>query len=417
MRIAQVSEVRLEGQTDPKKRVLFVDDEPNILQGLRRMLHPLRQEWDMTFAGSGQEALECLGHTPVDVVVSDMRMPGMDGAQLLTHIKIQYPHIVRIVLSGHSDHEMSLRSVGPAHQYLAKPCDAMTLKATIARACALRELLGNATLQQLVSGMTTLPSLPTLYLKIMEAIQDPHVSMGRVGDIIGQDMGMTTKILQLVNSAFFGLQRHIATPTEAVSLLGLDIIKALVLSVQVFAHFDIATLRALSLHTLWQHSMAVGAGAKRIVKMEDGDRTMADAAFTAGLLHDAGKLVLATNLPERYSEARTLMQEQTLPEWEAERVTCGATHAEVGAYLLGLWGLPDALVEALAYHHCPSACPARTLSPLMAVHVANALGHADEGVEPTGSVDLTYLAELGLSHRLASWREQCQALLHEETQV
>jgi len=402
------------GKVAAKQQILFVDDEPNVLQGLRRMLHPLRHEWEMAFAGSGPEALEHLEHTPCDVVVSDMRMPGMDGPQLLAHINLQYPHIVRLVLSGHSDREMVLRSVRPAHQYLAKPCDAMTLKAMITRACALHVLLGNAALRRLVSGMTTLPSLPALYLQVQAAIQDPQVSVGKVGEVIGQDMGMTAKILQLVNSAFFGLQRPITTPTEAVRLLGLDTIKALVLSVHIFIHCDMAMLRALSLHTLWQHSLAIGACAKRIIETEGGDPSMADEAFTAGLLHDVGKLVLGTNLPELYVAACTLAQEQDLTDWEGERVTYGATHTEVGAYLLGLWGLPDPLVEALAYHHCPSACPTRALSPLMAVHVANALGDENETPKHTGSVDLRYLEEIGLDDRLAHWHKQCQPLLEQE---
>ena len=221
-----------------KKRILFVDDEPKILEGLQRTLRSMRQEWEMQFAGSGQEALECLSKEPFDVVVSDMRMPGMDGAQLLKEVMRLYPQIARIILSGHSDQEIVLKSVRIAHQYLAKPCEAETLKSVVTRTCALRELLADDAVRRMVSNMDSIPSLPSLYAEIMEEIQSPNASIQRVGKIISKDMGMTTKILQLVNSAFFGLRRHVSSPSQAVSLLGLDTIRALVLSVHIFTHFD-----------------------------------------------------------------------------------------------------------------------------------------------------------------------------------
>jgi len=113
-----------------KKRVLFVDDEPRILDGRRRMLRSMRHEWKMSFAETGQEALAILANQPFDVVVVDMRMPGMDGVQLLSEVRKRH-QIIRIVLSGTADREAILRAVGLAHQYLSKPCDAETLKSVL----------------------------------------------------------------------------------------------------------------------------------------------------------------------------------------------------------------------------------------------------------------------------------------------
>jgi len=396
-----------------QKRILFVDDEVNVLQGLRRMLNAMRHEWDMVFVESGQEALALLAQAPCDVIVSDMRMPGMDGTQLLTQVMKRFPLTVRIILSGYADSSIILKAVGPVHQYLAKPCDAATLQVTVARACALRSLLADPALQGLIAGMQTLPSLPTLYLEVLEAVQDPHGSLERVGDIMSRDISMTAKMLQLVNSAFFGLRRHVASPGEAVKLLGLDTIKALVLSVQIFSHFDHQQKGAFALDVLWQHSLATGTCAKRIAQEEQQDRHVVDHAFMAGLLHDIGKLVLAANLPDRYSAALVQAQAQGTAVWEAERALLGTTHAEVGAYLLGLWGLPDAIVEALAFHHCPSACPEQRFSPLTAVHIANALVHTEDSTEAGGmpaTLDSAYVAQLGLSERLSTWRPQpCRA--------
>lgn len=388
------------------KRILFVDDEPNVLAGIRRMLHPMREEWEMAFASGGEEALAVLANEPFDVVVSDMRMPGMDGAQLLSEVKQRYPQVVRIVLSGHSEDDMVLRSVGPAHQYLAKPCDPRQLKEIVGRACALRDLLSEDSLRNLVSQMSTIPSLPETYTEIVEELQSPEASIKKVGKIISEDVGMTAKVLQLVNSAFFGLRRHVSDPAQAASFLGVDTLKALVLSIQVFSHFDALEIEGLCLDTLWNHSAMTGAMAKCTAVAEDGPEQLRDHALLAGLLHDAGKLVIAANLPERYSNVLTSVESEGLEFSEAERRIFTNTHAEVGAYLLGLWGLPDPIVEAVAFHHNPSRCMGDGFTPLTAVHVADALYH--ESRHPRDGkvsvLDTEYLEQLGLADRLPAWR-------------
>ena len=390
------------------KRILFVDDEPNVLEGLRRMLRPMRKEWEMAFAPGGEEALATLAEKHFDVVVSDMRMPGMDGAQLLSEVKRRYPQIVRIVLSGHSEQEMVLRSIGPAHQYLAKPCDSERLRDVIRRACALRDLLGEDSLRKLVSQMSTIPSLPQTYTEIIEELQSPDASIKRIGQIVSKDVGMTAKVLQLVNSAFFGLRNHVSDPSQAASFLGVDTLKALVLSVHIFAQLDSAKIKRFCLNTLWNHSVATGALAKRIAAAEGCTGQFCDDALIAGLLHDAGKIVIAANLPERYSGVLASTEDEGLKLWEAGRQFLMNMHAEVGAYLLGLWGLPDPIVEAVAFHHHPNKSAGMGFTPLIAVHAASAIDHEHdptrEGLE-TNRLDAEYLARFGLADRLPAWRD------------
>ena len=399
-----------------KKRILFVDDEPKILEGLQRILRSMRQEWEMQFAGSGQEALESLSKEPFDVVVSDLRMPGMDGAQLLTEVMRLYPQIARIVLSGSSDQEIVLKSVRIAHQYLAKPCEAETLKSVVMRTCALRELLADDAVRSMVSSMDSIPSLPSLYVEIMEEIQSPNASVQRVGKIISKDMGMITKILQLVNSAFFGLRRHVSSPSQAVSLLGLDTIRALVLSVQIFTQFDSQKPSGLSLERVWKHSFLTGAFAKAIAKEEKQKQVLIDDSFMAGLLHDLGKPILSSNFSEQYGEVQAAAKDRNISLWEAEREIFGTTHSEVGAYLIGLWGLPDSIIEGLAFHHHPNKCPGQGFSPLLAVHVANVLQHQENGSEAEAvipQIDPDYLVKLDMPNRLTVWREICRQIIQE----
>lgn len=401
------------------RRVLFVDDESNVLQGLQRMLHPMRNQWDMVFASSGQEALDLLTQAPFDVIVTDMRMPGMDGAELLDKVMALYPHMVRIVLSGHSDPVMIFRSVKAAHQYLAKPCDAELLVHTVARALALRELLSDQSVQGLISKIGSLPSLPSLYEQMLAELHSPDPSPQRVGEIMARDVAMTAKILQLVNSAFFGLFRQVTHPAEAVRYLGIETVKALVISLHLFSELRPRPLHGFSAEQLWNHSLHVAWAAKRIAWSESHDPSLSNAAFTAGLLHDTGRLVLATALPDRYGPILRELPEHHGPLWELEKERLGTSHAEVGGYLIGIWGLPQEIVEATALHHRPSsgAFSGSRLPPVTAVHVADVilsdvqeLGERAEGA----GVDEEHLRALGRVERLKDWAAMCEEVLGEE---
>lgn len=390
-----------------KKRILFVDDETPVLQGLQRMLRPMREEWEMEFLDSGAKALERMAVSPFDVIVSDMRMPGMNGAELLGRVMQDYPKTVRLILSGHADKELILKCVGSTHQFLAKPCDPEAIKAVLRRAAATGDALQSGTLKQLVAQMSHLPSIPTLYSEIVEALQDPEASLETMGDIIAKDIALTAQILKLVNSAFFGLRHQVASPAEAANYLGLDTLRSLVLSIDVFSQFNSAPIPGFSLPALWKRSLETAAAAKAIAQLEDADRKLVDEAFVAGLLHDTGQIVLAANYPDRYAEVLKLIQQDGLEECEAERRVFGADHADVGGYLLGLWGLPVPVVEAIAFHHRPSGAAEKNFSPLTAVHVANALvlGSGAAASSPDLRLDTDYLAALGLAPRTAVWRE------------
>ncbi|MCU0560754.1 MAG: response regulator [Desulfobacterales bacterium] len=338
--------------TDPRPgAVLFVDDEPLLLQGLQRMLRSQRGVWKMRFAGSGREALELLAHETVDALVTDLRMPGMSGEELLREVQARHPQVVRIILSGEMDSAASFTAVQCAHRYLAKPCAAEELKAALAQALSLRGWVETHPLKGLLARIESLPSLPEVYAKLLAEIQSPRSCLRRVGQLLERDVGMTAKILQIVNSAFFGLPRRVVNVQDAVALLGLDTLKALVLSTKIFSQFDSRRMRGLNLEALWQHSMQAGVFARTIAASEKLPRASQDEAFTAGMLHDIGKLVLAQNFPQECEEVAAQASAGDLPAAEIELARFGASHAELGAYLLGLWGIGEAVVDAIARHH------------------------------------------------------------------
>jgi len=399
-------------------RIIFVDDDEAEQLILRRALRSFEDEWDMTFVSSGQDALNALEQTSFDVIVSDMQMPGMDGVELLESVMRRYPDMVRIILSGVVEEETKLRSVKSAQVWMAKPCDTEFLKNVVERTCTWGNFLKDVPLKRLIGQMHSLPSVPHLYLLLIEELRSPETSFGKVAGIVASDIGMTAKILQMVNSAFFGFYNNISSLEQAVSILGLNMIKALVLSVRVFSQFDINGQRGFSVDALMNHSVATGALARMVAKTETRDRTFIDEAFMAGMLHDAGKLVLAHNLPAEYGKAMALAREKEFPLWCGEREIFGASHADVGAYLLALWGMPEAIVEAAAYHHNPLNCDNQAFSALTAVHVADVLEHRERDVSgalKTQGIDQEYLAALEMENRVPKWAEMCHMLARRDS--
>ncbi len=383
-----------------KINVLLVDDEPNVIRGLKRMLHNLREEWSMHFVESGEEALKILEKNKIDVIVSDMRMPRMDGAELLSIVKKTHPEVIRIILSGHSDEEMVLRSTNAAHQFLAKPCDSEIIKATVQKTFSLRYRLKNKKLLKIVNGIGNLPTLPDAYLKIEKEMAKKDFSLKIIGQIIAKDITISAKILQLVNSSFFGHSAKITNLEQAVSYLGANIIKSLILQISIFSFYKISARHKLFLDSLWSHSIGVGYNAKKIIGLETSNKQMLDDAYVAGILHDIGKVILLL-VPEYYKNISSFLINKNSRFSEAEHELLGTTHAEVGAYLLSLWGFPHTVVEAVTYHHNPSHLGGSENPVLSAVHLANTFTN-------TPDLDMKYLKNLGIENKLFHIINCCQ---------
>lgn len=395
-----------------KKKILFVDDEPMVLKGLQRSLRKMRKEWDMSFAPGGKEALEILSKQPMDVIVSDLKMPEMDGTQLLSEVKRQYPQVVRIILSGHVEHDMTIKAVQLAHQSVPKPCEADALKQILSKLFALRDVLADESIKKIVSQIESLPSIPAIYTAIIDEMNSEDPSIKKVGDIISKDISMTAKILQVVNSVFFGLSRKISKPQEAVMLLGLQTIKSLVLSVKIFSEFSKRKFSWFNIDALFTHSMSVSTYAKAIVKNEKLDQDLVSYSLMAGLLHDLGKLILVTNFTKLYEEMLALAERSGQDPVKMEYEAFGTSHAEIGAYLMGLWSLETPIIEAIAFHHSPSKSMTQDVGLLTAVHIGNALDHeaqTDSDEESEIQYDSEYLESLGKADCLPEWRQVCQA--------
>lgn len=389
-----------------KRTILFVDDEPNILMGLKRMLRPMRDRWDMLFAGSGAEALAIMSKQQVDAVVSDMRMPGMDGPELLRRVMREHPDTIRFALSGFSDQELIGQSIAPTHQYLTKPCDEKQLVDALEQAMSARELVPNKTVLDKLARIEHLPVLPEVYNRITAELAKGEPSPKEIGDIVAQDVGMSANLLKLVNSAYFGLPRHIAAPQQAVIVLGVGVIRSVILSLHIFKSFENRVRQEFSLPMLWGHSMRTAAMARGIATRENLSKQETDHAYIAALLHDVGKLLLDAHCPEESERIYAAVRAENRRVAAVEKEQLGLTHAEVGAYLLGLWGLPQRVVAAVAHHHDETPT-GDGLDARDIVYFANLLDHDifvfhEHYARPV--INTERLAAIGGEARYAAWK-------------
>jgi len=393
--------------SDPQ-RVLFVDDEPRVLRGLIRLLRSDR--WRLDTAESGAAALEMLDGGSYDVIVSDYRMPGMDGVTLLQHVRDAHPGIVRIVLTGDIDLGPALRSTAVAHQCLTKPCQPELITAALERAARLRVMLGRDDLRQLIGRLGSLPSSPSLWTELQRRLADPDSSAGDIAQVISADIAMTTKVLQLVNSSFMGLSRMVSSVAEAVAYLGVEMVRNLVVSVEIFRAFPLADrLVHFSIEALSRHGQSSSQLALRMVRHHEHR----DHAAAAALLQDVGQLIYASCEPERFESLLEQSLVEQRPLHDVEQEVLGFTHADVGAYLLTLWGLPAPVVDAVSSHHHPLSPGARVdMTVEDAVRVAHLVVHthcpsAKDAAErlPAHEAEMELVAALD-SGTLSDWTLQ-----------
>lgn len=399
-------------------RILFLDDDPMVLQGLKRALHRRGDVWQMRFVGTPDAAFAEMQREPAEVVVSDLRMPGMDGVQFLDRIAALWPSTVRIILSGQTERETLLKAIGPAPQFLSKPCSADRLDMVISRALRLRRLLGDHDFLERIGQMRAIPSPPGIYTRLMDAIRDDATPLDAVSRIVAKDMGFSTRLLQIANSPIFALPMTISDVGHATRLLGLDTIRALALTHGMVASLQGVELGGLPIDALWREGVQCGTVTRHMAMAMRAPTELANEAALAGMLHGIGQLLMAMNDPRRHHAARSGANAGKLSLTDAEEKLFGFNHALAGGYLLHLWGFPDAVVEGVIGWPFPSRLGALPNLPTPAdfVHLAR-VAMAME-CEPGGALedadgDLARLEALAPLTEITRWIHACPHLGHE----
>lgn len=388
------------------KRVLFVDDQPQVLQGLRARLRKKRKVWDMAFVESGELALEAAAVKPFDVIVTDLKMPVMDGAALLERLQAEHPSTVRLVLSGYAEIETSLRAIPLAHQFLSKPCEGTRLEDAIARALNVRDLVEDEATKRALGGLTELPAAPRIYTQLCDLLNQPFADLEEVAALIERDVAVSARVMQVVNSSFFALPQQIGRMAQAVAYLGIPVVKSLVLSIEVLKAFPTTRgPRGFAIEDFERRCWLTGNLAAEIYQGRDDSTD----AFAAGLLHDIGLLVLLTRDRARFAPLLEESLADGAPLPDLERLGGGVSHATAGAYLLGIWGIPFPVVDAAAGHDAPNG-KATQLDLRGAVHIAAALAEevarGEQSHWATSPLDLNYVRQIGAEPLLAGWRDK-----------
>ncbi|RME72823.1 MAG: HDOD domain-containing protein [Planctomycetota bacterium] len=393
-------------------RVLLVDDDPMVLRLMARLLRKAQPSWTVETAERGAQALEAMGRMPFDAVVSDLDMPGMRGSTLLEVVAERHPGTLRLIHSGSVQLEHNLEAAAVSHQFHGKPAAPQGLVAALERVHRLRSTLRDPRLQALVARIDRLPSIPQVYERLLAEMRAPEPSLRNVGRIIAEDVAMTAKVLQLVNSALFGLRSRVADPVQAAAVLGLNTLRTLVLGLELFSGFRGDDVARRHVERLWHHSTAAAGLARRIASTPRRERAVADEAFLAGMVHDVGKLVLWSALPTEYAEVHEAAFGDRRLLHDVEQECFGAHHGQVGAYLLALWGFETPTIDAVGWHHRPEAGITADdgFTPLAAVHVADALVHRHDPGSCSAEVpiDAGYLAHAGLDGQLPVWESLSQ---------
>ena len=363
--------------------IVFVDDDAKILAGLRRQFCRQRRVWTMRFANSAAEALQLLDERRADVVVSDMRMPVTNGAALLSEIQQRWPDTVRLILSGQTERICPKNDIGVVHQFLQKPCSPEQIERAVTQTTERAALIESKELREVASGLRSLPILSDAHHKLLARLNDPDSTIAEICRVVETDVGLSTKLLQMVNSAFFGLHNTVRSLPKAATLLGVRNLKDLVMAGRVFDALAVDPQSADRVRTLWNASADIGALAGQLARTAGQNGDVCDAARLAGTLSLAGRAILLSMMPERFDEGLKRCS-GGMHLVDAEYMVFGVSHPIMAAYALGLWAFDQEVVEAVALQAVPTGLSERAdpAHPLTYVHAARSRVAAEGLVEP-----------------------------------
>lgn len=384
-------------------RVLCVHPDPESQERLRRLLLEHRRSWIVSPAASLDEArVLLLGETPE--VVLAVAPPTMDGVALLTEVRDRSPQVVRVLLTEGRVNDSTLRALKIAHRVLPESSEPSLLIEAIARTLTMSQLVTQPEMRKLLGRVGHLPVAPRVYSELSVRLEDPLTSVEQLAGIVSEDAGLAVQVLRLANSAYFGRGQNVTSLSGAAARLGTRLLRSLTLAAEVFERFHL-TDSPLSLDAQQQHASLVA----RIASSLEPRAPWKDDAFTAGLLHDVGKLMLATRAPALYGPVLELARAERRPVHEVERAAFGVDHGALGACLLGTWGLPASILEAVHRHHLEVLHGPIALDVVQAVALADRLAHhaMQDPDQPEPSV--TQVAD----PRWDWWCDLAQQLAHE----
>jgi putative nucleotidyltransferase with HDIG domain len=385
------------------RRVLFVDSDP----ATREIYGQLRTYWgigqEVHTAGTAVEATQLLDRFRFDVVITELVLPDLPGLDLLAQVMQTHPESARIVISGNSDKLKAAEALNVAHRFFSKPFSFEVLGSLLEHLSNRDYLLNNERIRCMIFKTGALPVLPSTWVELTRMLDSPDTHIADIAAIVEQDPGLTTRLLHTVNSAYFGIARKVVSCSEGIQIVGLELVRGLMMGIKMFDYYKNSPFVRKVFGRIWDHSLRTAAGARKLSTMEIIPIEQRNVSFTAGLLHDIGKLVLAANAEAEYQQALEIAARDSIPVFRAEQQVFGLSHAQIAAYLFTMWGFPDPVVEAVEKHH--SLHNVDRFSPALAIHVAQCL---QRGAEQEKELNMALLERLYLTSRIPAWKDALQ---------
>jgi HD-like signal output (HDOD) protein len=387
-----------------KRQIYIVDDQPQVLETAMAIVGVVMPEAVVTGFNDPLKALEAIRSNPPDLILSDERMPGMQGSQLLEEARELAPGTLRIIMSGYVSLD-KLTAITSAHQYVAKPFDALQLKNILVRTFAARDRVQNKRLQAVVTSLRSLPSLPQVHHVLLTELENNRGASAVIGQMVAQDAGLSAKVLQLANSPLFGREYLVSSPVEAVLCLGTSMIAAVVLAQTLFKHYHSNSHPEFSLQRVWSHCWRTADLAQCYCREQKLPRQTQEEVFLAGLLHETGRLILMDNFPDQYQAACDAARQAQSPLGPQLRQVFQIAPCEIAAYLLDLWGMPETVVAAISLLEHPENEKAAAFTMASALYIADQIGSKDTPPDPfpTEEWNAAYLRSIGCAEDIESW--------------
>jgi putative nucleotidyltransferase with HDIG domain len=394
-----------------KAKILFIDDHKNILESLRLSLRSMQNEWDMSFAPSGAEGLDMFDRIWPDVVVTDMRMPNMDGTHVLRNIQKRKPDVGKIILSGYSDKETVIKNIQLANEYLSKPCKTQDLIAAIRNTLRTNDIILSAEIKNIIAEIETIPSSSAVYESLIRELENDNATSRTISKIISQDVALAASIIRIINCTFFNFPKQVKDIEHAVRMLGSQTLLNIIKSSHLFDKLKEFDNSEISIKMLWEHSLRVARLAKLIAANSNLPETNCNDCVIASMFHDIGKFIFASKMKHQFSEVLAMVRRENCTIDVAERCIMGASHAEVGAYLLARWGFSHDQITILRSHHDESVMDSQAVTPQMVLYVADSLDHELVHIQNRFKRHtLAFMGKFPEQHQqlITDWRTLCQ---------
>ena len=393
-------------------RILVVDSK-NTSETVKSLLaQNAGHDWEVDVVTNQKQALQALDTKPYNLLISEIVMPEMDGLDFFKTAKEKHPTIIRIMETANENREFLVKASELAHIVIPSNCEKDSFNEIIKNTMSLQEIIANKDILKKLTSIKSLPSPPEVYNKLVSTLQNEDCSTHQVAEIIKNDIAITAKLLQMINSAFFGMKTHVESPMHAVNLLGIDTVKSIVLTSGIFHTIREKEFAGFSVDEMYRQSMAVGAATRHLANVFGFRTKDIEDALMAGLLHDIGKLLMITNFKKELADAKKIAQTDNILIGDAIRQIIGISDAELGAHLLSLWNLPLSILEAVAYHNQPSKSAYKEVNTLTAVHLAYGITtdkFKNVRNNEQSFLDIAYIERLGLQNNLPQFKNFCLA--------